>query len=148
MIPDFYDGMFLPDGDHSATWQEVQDRFGQTGSRRTLCNQLSQFILTARGCGFVALYVFGSFISGKTDPGDVDLIWVYRDGQLENMGPECRDLIDYSKMKARFAWDMFCCSDAPGVEGYLLEAFRENKAKTKRRGIIRIDLQAPEGLIL
>lgn len=148
MIPAFYDGDFLPDGDHMATWQEVQDRFGQTASRRILCDQLNQLILAARGCDFLWVYIFGSFISGKPDPGDVDLMWVYRAEQLEFMRPECRDLIDYQRMKSRFAWDVFCCSDSPDVVAYLLQGWRKNKAKTKERGIIKIDLQAFEGLIL
>jgi hypothetical protein len=147
MIPEFYDGQFLPDGDHEATWIEVQERFGSGQTRRRLCEQMSKFIQTARGCGFRFVYLFGSFISGKESPNDIDLIWVYRDGSLESLRPACRELINYATMKARWNWDMFCCSDNQAIIADLLTAFRKSKAGTKR-GIIKIDLERFEGLIL
>jgi hypothetical protein len=50
-------------------------------------------------------------------------------------------------MKARWNWDMFCCSDNQAIIADLLTAFRKSKAGTKR-GIIKIDLERFEGLIL
>lgn len=148
MIPGFYDGEFLPDGDHEATWQEVQDRFGEGETRRRLCQRMSACILQARACGFRGVYLFGSFISSKADPGDIDLLWIYRAGSMETMSPPCRDLLNYGKMKADFGWDMFCCTDDPDVVEYLLSGWRKNKSKTKQRGLIKIDLEKFEGIIL
>src|SRR5262249_1981785 len=112
MIPDFHDGLHLPDGDHPATLQEVRQRFGAGGQRQEFCTLLEDFVEQAAECGFVKVYLFGSFISGKPVPGDVDLMWVYeRDLDLETLSPECRDLLDYNLMRTRVGWDMFCCSD-------------------------------------
>jgi predicted nucleotidyltransferase len=147
MIPEFYDGEFLPDGDCEATWIEVQERFGYGDTRRRLCEQMSRFIQIARGCGFKTVYLFGSFISGKEQPGDIDLMWVYR-GEYGSLRPECQELLNYERMKQRWNWDMFCCSDAPEVVEELLSGWRKNKARTKQRGIIKIDLERFEGLIL
>jgi len=146
MIPEFYDGEFLPDGDHDATWTEVRQRFGSGETRRHLCDQMSRFIQTARGCGFKEVYLFGSFISGKDIPGDIDLMWVYR-GDYDTLRPECKELLDYGRMKER-NWDMWCSSDDPVNVKYLLDGWRKNKTRTKQRGIIKIDLEKFEGLIL
>jgi predicted nucleotidyltransferase len=147
MIPDFYDGQFLPDGDHEATWIEVQERFGSGERRGMLCEQMSKFIQIARGCGFRSVYLFGSFISGKENPKDIDLMWVYRQKTFGLLRPGCRELLNYATMKARWNWDMFCCSDDPGASEYMLPAWRMSKTGTKR-GIIKIDLERFEGLIL
>ena len=147
MIPDFYDGNFLPDGDHDATWSDVQQRFGSGARRRALCDQMSKLIYLARGCGFREVYLFGSFISGKPEPGDIDLLWVYRSSTYESLSEGCRELLNYAIMKRRLGWDLFCCSDDPNVVSYMLTGWRMNKAKDKTRGIIRIDLENFEGLV-
>jgi len=92
--------------------------------------------------------MFGSFISGKNEPGDIDLMWVYRGAAFESLGPECKELLNYEKMRARCGWDMWCCSDDPNAVAYLLDGWRMNKQRTKRRGIVKIDLERFEGLIL
>jgi hypothetical protein len=148
MIPAFYDGEFLPDGDHDATWQEVQARFGRGACREHLCERMSQFIMTARRCGFRQVFLFGSFISGKEEPGDLDMLWVYRAESLLTMEPECKDLINYGMMKIRYDVDSWCCSDDKESVMDLLTGWRKNKTRTKIRGIIRIDLERFEGLIL
>ena len=148
MIPEFYDEEYLPGGTHDATWTEVQQRFGFSEGRRRLCERMAHFINVARGCGFRAVYLFGSFVTGKNDPNDIDLMWVYRGGAYDQMSDRCKDLLNYAKMKQRWKWDMFCCSDAPEVVADLVSGWTMDKARTKRRGIIRIDLEKFEGLIV
>ena len=148
MIPDFYDGYFLPDGDHDATWVDVQRRFGAGTTRSRLCEHMSKLILLARGCDFKEVYLFGSFISGKPDPGDIDLLWVYRADKYDSLSESCRELLNYATMKSRLGWDLWCCSDDPAVVSDLLSGWRKNKTKDKARGIIRIDLGKFEGLVL
>jgi len=148
MIPDFYDGHFLPDGAHDATWQEVQTRFGSGAKRQSLCARMSQVLLTARRCGFREVFLFGSFISGKPDPGDIDLMWVYRSGSYEGMAPECQEIVNHEMMKARHGLDVFCCSDDRATIEDLLSTWRVDRDRTKKRGIVRIDLERFEGLII
>jgi predicted nucleotidyltransferase len=144
MIPDFYDGEFLPDGEHLATWEEVHARFGSPcEQRKTLSLKLKYYLDIARRCGFIRVYVFGSFISGRLEPppGDIDLMWVYQpDLDIDALSKECRDLLNYDAMRRREQWDMFCCSDNTGVINYLLGAFRISK-DNKSRGVILIHLQ-------
>src|SRR3979409_216273 len=94
MIPAFYDGYFLPDGEHPATWREVVDRFGGTARRRAVCDRLLRFLEEAKHCGFLRVYLFGSFISAKDDPGDVDLLWVHRQNlNYDLLSRECHELL-------------------------------------------------------
>jgi len=147
MIPEFYDGNFLPDGDHDATWAEVQTRFGEGEVRQKHCRQMSKLLLVARSCGFRAVYLFGSFISGKSEPGDIDLLWVYRADTYDSLSESCRELLNYGIMKSRLNWDLWRCSDDPVIVSDLLSGWRQNKTKDKARGIIRIDLENFEGLV-
>lgn len=144
MIPEFYDGIYLPDGDHQATWPEVQEKFGVGQPRETHCRRLEAFLQAARNCGFVRVYLFGSFISGKPAPGDVDLLWVYQKGvEITQLRQECRDLLNYGLMKEREGWDMWCCSNDDFVINYLLEGWRADKSLRKiRRGIVIIELSS------
>jgi hypothetical protein len=142
MIPDFYDGKFLPDGDHNATWAEVVQRFGINARRKRFCDRLINFLLQAKRCGFLRVYLFGSFISAHDDPGDVDLLWVHkRDLDKAQLARDCQDLLDYSTMKAREDWDMWCCSDDPVVISYLMAEWHKDKGPERTpRGAILLQL--------
>lgn len=143
MIPPFYDGNLLPDGDHLATWGEIVERFGGNPRRQGLCDRLIGFLRQARRCGFLRVYLFGSFISAKDDPGDVDLLWIHEQNlDRGRLSKECSDLLDYPMMKERVNWDMFCCSDDPFVINYLMTGWRKDKsAERKARGVILLELQ-------
>jgi hypothetical protein len=142
MLPEFYDGNFLPPGDHSASWAEVVGRFGGNSTRTAFCNRLLRFLRQAKRCGFLRVYLFGSFISAKDEPGDVDLLWVHTQNiDIDRLSRECRDLLNYETMKARENWDMWCCSDDPFVVNYLMDVWRRDKAaEQKPRGVIILDL--------
>lgn len=142
MIPEFFDGKFLPDGDHVATWEEVADRFGANPKRRGFCERLIQFLRQGKRCGFLKVYLFGSFISANDDPGDVDLLWVHRKDLDKSLLPRrCQELLDYQIMKAQEGWDMWCCSDDPFVINYLMAAWRKDKGPDRTpRGVILLEL--------
>ncbi len=133
-------GTFLPVGDHQASWADVEASFGGNQRRQAFCERLKELIDRARNCGFLRVYVFGSFISAKPDPGDVDLMWVYRSGlDFDTLSQDCRDLLNYATMKAREGWDIWCCSDDPAVLEDLLSGWRKSKPPgSMERGIIFI----------
>jgi len=144
MLPTYYDGMHLPEGDHLATWDDVIERFSGTDRRRAFCGRLRAILLRAKRCGFLRVYVFGSFVSAKDEPGDVDLLWVYEEGlNIDSLDRDCRDLLNYETMKQREGWDMFCCSNNGFVINYLTEAWRKSRPPESRpRGVIIIELVA------
>lgn len=142
MLPPYYDGKYFPPGDHVATWQDILDRFSTGQTRQALCGRLRVFLDHAKRCGFIRVYIFGSFISAKGDPGDIDLLWVYReDLDLDTLSRDCRDLLNYEVMRIRERWDMFCCSDNAFVINYLLEGWRKSRPpESCARGVIMIEL--------
>ena len=143
MLPAYYDGKFLPEGDHPATWEEVCQRFGWNDKRRGFCDRLFAFLRRAKRCGFLRVYLFGSFVSAEDDPGDVDLLWVYTENlNFDLLAEECRELLNYTTMRAREGWDMFCCSDNAFVINYLVDGWRRDKSpERKPRGVIILDLR-------
>lgn len=142
MLPEFYDGMYLPEGEHAASWEEVIERFGAGEVRSRHCERLLSFLRQARSCGFVKVYIFGSFISAKERPGDVDLLWIYNAEDFEGLSRECKELINYEVMKRREGWDMFCCSNDQFCISYLLKGWRTDKSPEKKsRGMVILDIQ-------
>ena len=74
MIPELEDGV-LPEGIHMSTTEEIAQVFGVGDRRRNLVEKLRQFIQDARLAGFVSFIVVdGSFVTGKREPEDIDLV--------------------------------------------------------------------------
>lgn len=68
------DGL-LPPGTHDATMSEIELQFGPNPHRRNLIQQLRRLVALARRLGFVReIYVDGSFVTGRTDPNDIDIV--------------------------------------------------------------------------
>jgi predicted nucleotidyltransferase len=66
-------------GVHQATLGEVVERFGQ-GARQLVTSRLMLVYEVARSTGKLEhMVVFGSYITAKADPNDVDILLVMRD---------------------------------------------------------------------
>jgi hypothetical protein len=74
-LPPFSAEGDLPVGVHSATLREVLDRFGTgTARRRAVSQRLERIHRVARATGHLGRFVvFGSFITAKPEPNDVDV---------------------------------------------------------------------------
>jgi len=73
--PDFDDNGDLPPGIHQATLDEVIEHFGKaTLQRRVMARRLKHIYTLVAKMGQVARFIiFGSFVTAKPDPGDVDI---------------------------------------------------------------------------
>ncbi len=79
--PDFNDHGDLPPGIHRATIEEVLRHFG-AGSlqRRVVAQRLERVYNLASSTGRLGRFVvFGSFVSAKPDPNDVDIFMLMDD---------------------------------------------------------------------
>ena len=79
-LPTFREDGWLPEGHHTATWQEVALRFaGQPDSpRAVILSSLLKWRDAVRASGMAGLVILdGSFISSKETPGDFDLVFLY-----------------------------------------------------------------------
>lgn len=75
MIPEFDENGNLPPGIHWATWEEFIDRFGNTPRRSRLIKGLKMAIEQLFAAGCQTIYIDGSFITNKLNPGDFDVCW-------------------------------------------------------------------------
>lgn len=87
MIPEFTPDGNLPPGVHLATWDQICDRFGKTPWRRRLLGGLRTALVSLRNAGCHLVYVDGSFVSSKLDPGDFDACWEEEGVDLDKLDP-------------------------------------------------------------
>jgi hypothetical protein len=97
-LPPFNDFGDLPEGIHQVTLKEVLERFGNGSPVRqqastTLNIVFQKAIATKKLRRFI---VFGSFVTSKPDPNDVDVIMVMdEEFTLSSCDPESRMLFDH-----------------------------------------------------
>src|SRR5947208_1860209 len=80
-LPPFNEAGDLPEGIHSATMEEIFARFASgSDRRREVTARLERIIGLALGTGALdRLIIFGSYITSKLEPNDVDVILVMSD---------------------------------------------------------------------
>ena len=71
----------LPPGIHPATLADVVERFGKSSPRRaTVARRLERIYSLVRATGHLARFIiFGSFITAKAEPNDVDIFLLMDD---------------------------------------------------------------------
>lgn len=137
----------LPVGVHQATLQEALDRFG-TGSRQRMAvaERLERIYRLARSTGHLARFVvFGSFVTDKPDPNDVDVFLVMDDElDADQIRGEAALLLDHAAADARFGASIFWVRRlaALGGEQTTIE-FWQMKRGGGRRGIVEIVEETP-----
>jgi hypothetical protein len=130
----------LPPGEHVASWDEVVERFGWTERRRRLLDGLAEAIDLLASAGCRTLWLNGSFVTAKDEPGDFDACWDTDGVDLDVLDPVLMDLSDRrSAQKARFGGELF-----PNVtetqSGLSFAEFFQNERDTSRKGIVVIHL--------
>src|SRR6516165_12838003 len=80
-LPAFNKDGDLPPGVHRATLPEVLERFGQGSVQRcAVADRLNRVYQLVASTGQLARFVvFGSFVTAKDDPNDVDIILLMED---------------------------------------------------------------------
>ncbi len=143
MIPDFQaDTGNLPSGEHTATWPEMIERFGHTPRRRQLLAGLMRALrlLKAAGCGRV--YVDGSFVTAKDEPGDFDACWDASGVDFDSIDPR---LLTFDRgratQKAAFLGELFIADARADPQGTLFLDFFQTDREGRRKGIVVIDLK-------
>jgi hypothetical protein len=138
--PDYCDGSNLAEGIHICTLQELEERFGVGVGRERLFNGLRDVLQRAGECRFRKVMLFGSFVSAKQYPGDIDLIWALPPGtETGELSLRCRELIDSQNSKQRFGLDVFWCYDLPDALQRMAGLFGMDRTGRKR-GLVMIEL--------
>lgn len=142
----------LPDGDlppgvHVASLREVQERFGVGSLRRELLAlRLGRIELLARSTGKVArLVVFGSFVTAKLEPNDVDLFLLMEDAfDLSQLIGESRLLFDHGSAQAHFGASLFWMRRLAALGGdQAVVEFWQVRRDGGQRGIVEIVSELP-----
>jgi hypothetical protein len=109
-LPPFNELGELPPGVHRATLGEVIDRFGQGSvQRRIVANRLTRlYALVASTGGLGRFVVFGSFVTAKANPNDVDIVVPMEDSfDLASVHGETAMVFQHLDAEARFGASVF-----------------------------------------
>ncbi len=143
MLPDFNPAGDLPPGIHQAAWTELVQRFGgQAGQRAACTRRLAHILGLAQRTGALRrIVVFGSYVTTKDEPNDVDVVLVMDDGfRLGECPAESRAVFDHSLAQARYGASVFWVRPAM-VIGQTVEEFIQYwqiKRGGGRRGIVEL----------
>ena len=146
-LPSFTENGDLPLGVHIASLREVLDRFAVgTVVRKALGTRLERIYQVAQASGHLARFVvFGSFLTDKFDPNDVDIFLlmentfdasqVFGEGQL---------LFDHASAQAHFGASVFWLRRLAALEGEqkTIEYWQVKRGKGQR-GIVEIISEVP-----
>ncbi|MEO8493483.1 MAG: hypothetical protein ABI614_00320 [Planctomycetota bacterium] len=109
-LPDFNGHGDLPVGVHPAGMDEVVQRFGRGSNDRVSNARNLRHIheLAKQTGGLQRFIVFGSFVTAKPDPNDVDVILVMADGFQPDQAPiATRALFDHAVAQVRYNASIF-----------------------------------------
>ncbi|MDA0812742.1 MAG: hypothetical protein O3C21_10180 [Verrucomicrobia bacterium] len=109
-LPSITESGDLPVGVHLATLTEVVGRFGTVSDRRKLLAlRLRRVHEIAVRTGHLARFVvFGSFITSKIEPNDVDVFLIMDDGfDFTRLDLETRLLFEHAPAQAHFGCSVF-----------------------------------------
>jgi hypothetical protein len=133
----------LPAGVHQATMDEVLAQFGSgTAQRQAVTARLRRIYDLARATRKLErLILFGSNITAKLDPNDVDIILVMRDDfVVQACDEESRPLFDHPRAAEAFGASLFWIRPALLVLETLEEfiAHWQITRDQTRRGIVEV----------
>ena len=146
-LPAFTQGGDLPPGVHRATLREALDRFGIGSPRRqVMALRLERLYQLALGTGHVARFVvFGSFVTAKPEPNDVDLFLLMSDAfDVDQVAGEAWLLFDHAIAQSHFGASVFWLRRlaALGGEQQAIEDW-QIKRDGSQRGILEIVSETP-----
>lgn len=139
----------LPPGIHDATLLEIQATFATTPHRRALFAGFVRVVRALEAAGCTAVYLDGSFVTGKPHPSDFDGCWSMSGVDPSRLDPTLLRFENKREaQKVKFLGEMFIAEGlgAPGVT--FLEFFQREKFSGLPKGILRVSLPATKGSAL
>jgi hypothetical protein len=133
---------FLPPGEHKATWDEIVDRFGWNIWRRQLLDGLAEGLAALAAAGCTVVWLNGSFVTTKEEPGDFDCVWsplgVNRE-RLKREAPDLLDLTDHRTAQKRRYGGEFLPNVMERSSGQQFARFFQADRDGTSKGIVIID---------
>jgi hypothetical protein len=146
MIPEFIDNggpwKVLPLGIHDSSLDEVKKRFAINKKRKLLYCGFSNACKSLKTAGCKVVYLDGSYVTEKINPGDYDVCWDPSQVNINNLDPIFLDFSNNRKnQKTKYGGEFFPSSfKADGVNTFA-QFFQIDKETGLGKGIIRLQLQ-------
>lgn len=126
-LPNFEIGGDLPDGLHPASLAEIAMRFGEgNDTRRELMKLLESIYHWAAATGKLQRFViFGSFVTAKSEPRDIDIVMIMNDDfSVATCSEDARILFDHQRAEdeigASIFWASPCVVQHESLDEFLL----------------------------
>ena len=124
-------------------WRELQSRFGLASPRRVwLFDRLRAVVdLAARTGKLRRVFIWGSFVTSKPAPRDVDLLLIMaEDFEVDAIAEPAREVFDSTRAKLRFESDVFWARASIGedVLQVWLETYQVSRT-FRKRGIVELE---------
>jgi hypothetical protein len=132
----------LPPGVHEASLTEVDARYGMNEVRKKQMIGLRKSLKALQGAGCKAVFLDGSFVTEKENPGDFDLCWLSVGVDERKLDPVILDCSGEgrNKQKAKYDGEFFPLTASVLSGGFFFNFFQKDKFTQKPKGIIRIAL--------
>ena len=133
----------LPQGVHRASLQEVLNQFGEAKVQRRLVGMRLRRVyeLAETTCHVKRFIVFGSFVTAKPEPNDVDVFLLMDDAfDLNQVTGEGRLVFDHPAAQAHFGASIFWLRQLAALpdEEETVRSWQLKRDGT-RRGIVEIE---------
>jgi hypothetical protein len=135
----------LPPGIHTTTLVHVQSRFATNEKRKLLFDGFKMGIVALQKAGCKAVYLDGSFVSSKPDPGDFDACWDTLGVDESKLDPVLNILLVGNffnfkkKQKELFQGEFFPSSSMADGESRFIDFFQTGRDGNEK-GILKINL--------
>lgn len=146
-VPEFENFGNLPAGVHESNLVEVESRFAYNAKRVRLLDGFRDACRSLKQAGCSRVYLDGSFVSVKPEPGDFDACWEANNNvDPDLLEPELLDFRNGRKaQKARFGGELFLADevadfDLSGKPILFVAFFQRDKITRAVKGIIAVDL--------
>src|SRR5688572_23379934 len=141
MWPEFNEFGDLPPGVHAATMAEVLQYFRTTPRRELVARRLERIYDLARSSGHLARFiVFGSFVTAKAEPNDVDIFLLMENSfDVRTLSPDARLVFDHTAAQNLLGASIFWIRRAAALGGeQLMVEHWQIKRDGNKRGILEI----------
>lgn len=151
-IPNLDANGHLPPGVHECTFEELEDRFGRDQwvenrlrpCRSLLCARLEEYVAELQRVGVPgSLIVDGSFVTGKPEPGDIDLILVLPADRdfVRVLIPREYNAIVKHRVQDRYPFDLFVVAEGTVIHRERVAFFQQIEGfPDQTKGILRLKL--------
>jgi hypothetical protein len=143
VIPEFDENGNLPPGIHFCEWEEFIERFGITPRRLYLIQGLQIAMEQLKAAGCRTIYINGSFVTIKPNPGDFDACYddeTVDENYLRIHAPKLLNHYNRETQKAKYRGEIFPSNQPIGDYGNNSFDFFQRDRQKNKKGIIAIDL--------